>query len=1537
MRPRWTIYERPVGATIAVMMTLHVLHAGDGYSYLTRQVASDDRQLGRGESLTDYYTAHGTPPGEWFGAGIESLAAMDAREHGEGNGPIAHGAAVTEAQMRALFGEGLHPNADSLIAQNVADGSTAKQAQDAVRLGRRFSTYANANPLGKAQEAALNQWVTESGRWPSAQEKAAIHDDAARLMFTEQKGRAPVDSGELGRWAKSAKGEVRQPVAGYDMVFTPPKSVSTVWALADDETRRAIERIHKRNVHDVLGWLEREAVFTRRGTNGVEQVETTGLSATLYDHYDSRAGDPNLHTHAAVSNKVKTGIDGKWRTIDGATLHRHAVAASQRYNARIMDDLSRELGFTLRSRSTGRGSQDVIELGEVPQELCDLFSSRRRDIETAYDRLVADFRQANGGRTPGPKEQYALYQQANLDTRSGKQEPESLAELRTKWRAQAGRFLTSDKKVESLAKSWSASRTLDDDARGLRPLGTLDNEARAVLRQVEDHRATWSRPHVIRAAESHLSAVAFDRPQRRDAVVSAVVDRVLSESIALAQPSLGEVPAALKRSNGELVTTRHGEALHTSKTVLAAEKKLLEACTEPSANIAEDAQVRAAVAAVEADSGHRMNAGQLRLVEHFTTTGTQVAVGIGPAGTGKTTAMAAVAQTWQETGKDVIALGPSRRAANELADSIGTHGYTLAELTYRWRGDHAAAGIAAQTLPDGMSIEPGAMLLVDEGSLATTKDLATLTEIADQHGAVVRLLGDPAQLDAVETGGAFRLLAERTQAPTLDTVIRFGDDTDQAEASLAIRTGDTRGLDLHTERGWIHTGTQSEVRDRIVDAYMADRRRGASSIIMATTRDDVASLNADIQAIYRRDGLVDSTATAPLADELHAGRGDTIVTRQNAKNLRCEGGRGKHRRVANGDLWRVEEVGADGALSVRNIDTEGRVVLPAAYVTNNVELGYAATVHRAQGMTVDTAKVLAGPGMDRAGLYVGLTRGRGANEVYVPLDTHVGPDTEGVHLDEIPTQPADDQVAARAVLDRIIATDNQQLSATEQMRQALADAKNPAQLRAAYLAAHDRLTGARDAHVRAIVEAHIEGLPRAIAAQVTDDGKAVLVDRLGTVYDRGGNVADALARADNRIDATWDGGLTAAHEPARVLASAVTAPEQSDALPQLPPAELVDDRELLAFAQRIGAQYSDQQPAPTAQADQVAELIEQYRHNQSQLDDERGRAALVEALGDQAGSRIADEDHSHRIGRQVERAHRAGLDPVDTIRAAAEQIEADLADTDRTPDADPYGRVRPGRLSVTVGAQINEQARAARADWLATHHSELAEHLPVAADNLNDPRWDAIADRMMVRQQLTGEDVGQMASDLAGRAGGDAPVGRVEHVLAETAGANADQHLPDWITPPDHDAHRVNPERAAALDAQYRQIADTHADYQRTASQQLTGTNAPRWAKELGARPADPNQAAQWDKAAAEAQLYRNTHRITDTTSLTGPRPEQRQQQQAHDSVHQANTRQQQAQQQRVEQQRAQQAQQAQRIAEQQRRQQMQQQQQQRMGPRRGR
>ena len=106
-----------------MMMTVHVLHAGDGYTYLTRQVASGDHQPLRGEALSDYYTADGNPPGRWVGTG---RAAMDV------DGP------VSEAQMRALFGHGVHPDAEPRIRAALGRGASVEEAQASARLGRRF-------------------------------------------------------------------------------------------------------------------------------------------------------------------------------------------------------------------------------------------------------------------------------------------------------------------------------------------------------------------------------------------------------------------------------------------------------------------------------------------------------------------------------------------------------------------------------------------------------------------------------------------------------------------------------------------------------------------------------------------------------------------------------------------------------------------------------------------------------------------------------------------------------------------------------------------------------------------------------------------------------------------------------------------------------------------------------------------------------------------------------------------------------------------------------------------------------------------------------------------------------------------------------------------------------------------------------------------------------------------------------------------------------------------------------------------------------
>ena len=140
----------------------------------------------------------------------------------------------------------------------------------------------------------------------------------------------------------------RRAVAGYDFTFSLPKSASVLWAVADANTQATIAAAHHRAIDDVLAFMERELAATRAGEAGrdgaVAQVEVHGLIAAAFDHFDSRAGDPQLHTHVVVSNKVRTVFDGKWRSLDGRPLHAATVALSELHTAVFADHLSRALG-----------------------------------------------------------------------------------------------------------------------------------------------------------------------------------------------------------------------------------------------------------------------------------------------------------------------------------------------------------------------------------------------------------------------------------------------------------------------------------------------------------------------------------------------------------------------------------------------------------------------------------------------------------------------------------------------------------------------------------------------------------------------------------------------------------------------------------------------------------------------------------------------------------------------------------------------------------------------------------------------------------------------------------------------------------------------------------------------------------------------------------------------------------------------------------------------------------------------------------------
>ncbi|SUD49624.1 Dtr system oriT relaxase [Nocardia otitidiscaviarum] len=209
------------------------------------------------------------------------------------------------------------------------------------------------------------------------------------------------------------------------------------------------------------------------------------------------------------------------------------------------------------------------------------------------------------------------------------------------------------------------------------------------------------------------------------------------------------------------------------------------------------------------------------------------------------------------------------------------------------------------------------MILVDEAAMASTPNLYELQRIADTAGAVVRYVGDPYQLSAVESGGMMRLLAQETKAPELVTVVRFRTEG-EAPASLQVRNGDARiAFDWYKDQGRITSGMSDELREKILAEYVRDRAAGTVSLMMAATVSDVTALNGAAQAMFAASGEVRTAGPrTALSDGHHGYIGDMVVTRKNNNRLRVTRGKRAGSSVDNGNLWRITKIHEDGSLTV---------------------------------------------------------------------------------------------------------------------------------------------------------------------------------------------------------------------------------------------------------------------------------------------------------------------------------------------------------------------------------------------------------------------------------------------------------------------------------------------------------------------------------------------------------------------------------------------------------------------------------------------
>ncbi|WP_229665808.1 ATP-dependent DNA helicase [Ornithinimicrobium pekingense] len=402
-----------------------------------------------------------------------------------------------------------------------------------------------------------------------------------------------------------------------------------------------------------------------------------------------------------------------------------------------------------------------------------------------------------------------------------------------------------------------------------------------------------------------------------------------------------------------------------------------------------------------------------------------------PAGAGKTAALGAFARAWEASGGTVLGLAPTAVAADELGRATGIRADTLAKYLHENTGARAGASPGAGTTSAlAGAVGPGTMVLIDEAGMAGTRDLAAVVRQVVDVGGSVRLVGDDQQLAAVAAGGIFRDLAEQGHAhgttATLTELHRFTDPVEGA-ATLAIRDGDPAALDHYLDHGRIHTGDTGDVVEAAYAAWRADQQAGLSSLLLAATRDTVREMNQ-----RARQDRLDTTGQPPahevtLADGTRASAGDTVITRRNDRRLRAGDGSW----VKNGDRWHLLAVHPDGSASVERRAHRARskpvhVTLPATYVAEHVQLGYASTIHGAQGATVDTTHTLLTGAETRQAMYVALSRGRETNQLYLGAPTS--------SLDGVGPEIHDTAVDPRQVLTGILARDGRTLSATTVVR-----------------------------------------------------------------------------------------------------------------------------------------------------------------------------------------------------------------------------------------------------------------------------------------------------------------------------------------------------------------------------------------------------------------------------------------------------------------------------------------------------------------------
>jgi conjugative relaxase-like TrwC/TraI family protein len=835
--------------------------------------------------------------------------------------------------------------------------------------------------LAENHEEYLSGHGESPGRWyGNGATILGLQGEASPAGFQAMfEGRDPTTGELLGR------PHGRNAVPAFDVVLRPTKSVSILYGLGDAATGRAVLEAHHTGLAEAVGYLDGH-LGARRGHGGVQHVSGQGVLAVGFDHRTSREGDPLLHTHLVIANRIQ-GPDGRWTAMDGRDLYRHRLAADAIYRATYQRELSRTLGVEW----TTADSHGNRELAGMPKELVRSFSKRTDQIDQVVQQLTADGRE----RTP------RLVKWTVLATRKPKQH-EAPDTLYDRWRAEA------------------AERGRDAD--------TLVREVTGrTLDRVQDQtvsEAVTSRLFDRLAGPDGLTATAstFARPDVLVALGAGLAGAGRTELEALADRFLAERAVSVVADR-----TLEGRRWSTPE-LLAVEQRLVESATgrtDEQTAVASHQAVRDALVA-------HPTAGtdQQAMVRDLCRSGQGVAVVVGRAGTGKTFALGIARHAWQLDGHRLLAAAPTGIATISLQEEgfedMATCDRLLVELD---RGRE--------------QLDARSVLVVDEAGMLGSRKLTRLLEHAQQARAKVVLVGDDRQLAAIDAGGGFRALRLRLGASEL-TENRRQQQAWEREALQLVRSGLVeeavaayRAHDRVVAAASKPAATLALLQDWWAAWQQADHDPTHEVLVLAARRGEVDRLNTACQELLAARGRLGVERLQ--VEDRQLAVGDRVVCGHNAI---AELG------VANGSRGTITTLDPHArTLTLRLDGSDGReIILPRSYLdgrgrgerNRRVDLAYATTGHRAQGLTRGRALVRLTGSEDVNWLYVQLSRARQDTHLYAV----VGPEPHSAGELDLPDRDQPDaylqlaQALARAggqtlAIDTPSSPDLQRLSTAE--------------------------------------------------------------------------------------------------------------------------------------------------------------------------------------------------------------------------------------------------------------------------------------------------------------------------------------------------------------------------------------------------------------------------------------------------------------------------------------------------------------------------